>query len=70
MNFFNDHKKLFSSALAFFLCLTLIICIFPALNNQKIYKPLPGSKPLSEAEIYRLIPSAINDQFYLILYFP
>ncbi len=50
MEFFNNHKKLFTSALAFFLCLTLIICIFPALNNQRIYKPLPGSKPLSESE--------------------
>lgn len=49
MEFFNNHKKLFSSALAFFLCLTLIICILPALNNEKIYKPLPGSQPLSEA---------------------
>ncbi|WP_412850529.1 cytochrome c [Chryseobacterium sp. PMSZPI] len=50
MDFFNDHKKLFSTALAFFLFLTLIICIFPALNNQKVYKPLPGSKPLTEEE--------------------
>ncbi|WP_343643786.1 cytochrome c [Chryseobacterium sp.] len=50
MEFFNDHKKLFSSALALFLFLTLIICIFPALNNQKIFKPLPGSKPLTAEE--------------------
>ncbi len=50
MEFFSDHRKLFSSALAFFLFLTLIICILPALNNQKIYKPLSESKPLTEAE--------------------
>ncbi|KGO09903.1 cytochrome c [Elizabethkingia bruuniana] len=50
MDFFSDHKKLFSSALAFFLFLTLFICIFPALNNQKVYQPLQGSKPLTEEE--------------------
>lgn len=50
MEFFNNHKKLFSAALAFFLCLTLIICILPALNNQKVYKPLPGSSPLTEEQ--------------------
>lgn len=50
MDFFSDHKKLFSSALAFFLFLTLIICILPALNNQKVYKPLLGSKALTEEE--------------------
>jgi len=50
MDFFSDHRKLFSSALAFFLFLTMIICILPALNNQKVYKPLPGSNPLTEEE--------------------
>lgn len=50
MDFFSDHKKLFSSALAFFLFLTLIICILPALNNQKVNQPLPGSKALTEEE--------------------
>ncbi len=50
MNFYNNHTKLFSSALAFFLVLTLIICILPALNNEKINKPLPGSKALTESE--------------------
>jgi len=50
MDFFSDHKKLFSSALAFFLFLTMIICILPALNNQKVYQPLPGSNPLTEEE--------------------
>lgn len=50
MEFFNSHKKLFSSALVFFLFLTLIICILPALNNQKTYQPLPGSRALTEEE--------------------
>lgn len=50
MDFFSNHKKLFSSALAFFLFLTLVICILPAFNNEQIYKPLPGSKALTEDE--------------------
>ena len=50
MDFFNNHKKLFSSALAFFLVLTLIICILPALDNEKINQPLPGSVALTESE--------------------
>lgn len=50
MDFYNNHKKLFSAALAFFLVLTLIICIFPALNNDKINQPLPGSRSLTESE--------------------
>ena len=50
MDFFNDHKKLFSAAFIFFLFLTLIICILPALDNQKVNQPLPGSKPLTEEE--------------------
>lgn len=51
MDFFNNHKKLFLSALAFFLFLTLIICILPALNNQKINRPLPGSTVSTEEEV-------------------
>lgn len=51
MDFFNNHKKLFLSALAFFLFLTLIICILPALNNQKINRPLPGSNVSTEEEV-------------------
>lgn len=50
MEFFNNHKKLFTSALAFFLTLTLIIAIFPALNNQKTYKPIPSTSNLTEEE--------------------
>lgn len=50
MDFFNDHKKLFSSALAFFLCLTLVICILPALDNQRVIQPLPNAKHLTAQE--------------------
>lgn len=50
MDFFNNHKKLFSAALAFFLVLTLIICILPALDNEKINQPLPGTVALNESE--------------------
>lgn len=50
MNFFNNHYQLFLSALAFFLVLTLMICIVPALSNEKINRPLPGTMPLTERE--------------------
>jgi cytochrome c oxidase cbb3-type subunit 2 len=51
MEFYNDHKKLFSAALLFFLGLTLFVCLLPAFKNQKIYKPLPNSKVMTEQEI-------------------
>ncbi|MGX9985594.1 cbb3-type cytochrome c oxidase subunit II [Soonwooa purpurea] len=50
MDFFNDHKKLYSASLLFFLVLTLIICILPALDNQRIYQPLSTSKAMTETE--------------------
>lgn len=37
----NDHRILFGSALALFLFLTLYIAVLPALDNQRINKPLP-----------------------------
>lgn len=48
MEFYNNHKLLFWSALLFFLFLTLNIAILPAIQNQQVYKPLPGTKPLSK----------------------
>jgi cytochrome c oxidase cbb3-type subunit 2 len=51
MEFFNNHKMLFWSALIFFLFLTLQIAILPALTNQAVYKPLPDAKPLTKDEI-------------------
>ncbi|MBU4538494.1 MAG: cbb3-type cytochrome c oxidase subunit II [Weeksellaceae bacterium] len=48
MEFYNNHRLLFWSALLFFLFLTLNIAILPAIQNQQVYKPLPGTKPLSK----------------------
>ncbi|MFV0199267.1 cytochrome c [Empedobacter falsenii] len=52
MDFFNNHKKLFPSALAFFVFLTLIICILPAFKNEKINRPLPQSQPPTTEETH------------------
>ena len=52
MDFFNNHKKLFPSALAFFVFLTLIICILPAFKNEKINRPLPQSQPPTAEETH------------------
>src|SRR5215813_1552120 len=47
MNFFNDHRKLFSAALLLFVSLTLIVAIIPAIRNQTNNRILPGYEPLS-----------------------
>lgn len=47
MDYFNDHKKLYLTALALFLVLTLLVAIMPAINNQNNNSPLPGAEPLS-----------------------
>jgi len=47
MEFFNNHKKLFLTALAFFLALTLLMAIIPALYNQENNAPLPGAQQLT-----------------------
>ena len=47
MEFFNNHIKLFRTAFLFFLGLTILVAILPALNNQKNNRPLPDSVPLS-----------------------
>jgi len=41
MILFNDHRILFGSALLLFVCLTLYIAVIPALDNQRINRPLP-----------------------------
>lgn len=51
MDFFNNHRKLFLSALGLFLILTLFVAILPAINNQKNNAPLPGAIPLSESAV-------------------
>lgn len=48
MEFFDNHKKLFRTALGLFVGLTLIVAIRPAINNQKNNTPLPNYEPLSE----------------------
>lgn len=48
MEFFNNHKRLFRTALALFVGLTIIVAILPAINNQKNNALLPNSEPLSE----------------------
>jgi cytochrome c oxidase cbb3-type subunit 2 len=51
MELFDNHKKLFGTAALFFIGLTLLVAIIPALNNQKNNKSLPNTEPLSEQAI-------------------
>lgn len=48
MNFFDNHKQLFSVAFLFFLILTVFVAIGPALDNQTQNRALPNAEPLSE----------------------
>lgn len=50
MKFFDDHKKLFGAAGGMFIGLTILVCIIPALQNDRNFKPLPGDKPLTPLE--------------------
>lgn len=47
MDFFDNHKKLFGTALGLFLGLTVIVAILPAVKNQNDNAPLPGAVKLS-----------------------
>ncbi|MCE9540546.1 MAG: cbb3-type cytochrome c oxidase subunit II, partial [Bacteroidetes bacterium] len=51
MEFFDNHKKLFGTALGLFLGLTLVVAILPAINNQKNNAPLPNYVPLSKEAV-------------------
>lgn len=52
MEMFNNHKKLFGTALGLFVGLTIIVAILPAINNQNNNAPLPDAVPLSaEAQL-------------------
>jgi cytochrome c oxidase cbb3-type subunit 2 len=51
MELFDNHNKLFTTAALFFIGLTILVAIIPALNNQKNNKPLPNTEPLSEQAI-------------------
>lgn len=46
MELFDNHKKLFSTAALFFIGLTMLVAIIPALRNQKNNRPLPAAEPL------------------------
>ena len=47
MEFFDNHKKLFLSALGLFVLLTIFVAILPAINNQMDNAPLPNAEPMS-----------------------
>lgn len=47
MEFFDNEKKLFGTALAFFVGLTIMVAILPAIYNQKNNAPLPNAIPLT-----------------------
>ena len=47
MELFDNHKKLFATATLFFVGLTILVAILPAINNQNNNAPLPGATPLS-----------------------
>jgi cytochrome c oxidase cbb3-type subunit 2 len=51
MELFDNHKKLFSTAALFFIGLTILVAIIPALNNQKNNAVLPNAEPLTEQAI-------------------
>ena len=47
MELFNNHKKLFGTALVLFFALTLLVAILPAFDNQRNNAVLPGYERLS-----------------------
>lgn len=51
MELFDNHKKLFRTAALFFIGLTILVAIVPALNNQKNNAPLPNAEPISKDAI-------------------
>lgn len=52
MDFFNNHKKLFGTALVLFVGLTSIVAILPAVNNQQNNALLPTAVELSEEAVF------------------
>ncbi len=51
MDFFDNHKKLFGTATIFFVGLTILVAVIPAVRNQDNNQPLPGAVELSAAAI-------------------
>ncbi len=47
MELFDNHKKLFGTATLFFVGLTILVAIMPAIRNQNNNQPLPGAQELS-----------------------
>lgn len=47
MELFDNHKKLFGTATIFFVGLTLLVAIMPAIRNQENNQPLPDAVALS-----------------------
>lgn len=47
MELFDNHKKLFGTAALFFVGLTLLVAIMPAITNQNNNQPLPGAVELN-----------------------
>lgn len=50
MDFFDNHKKLFTTALGLFVGLTIVVAILPAINNQENNAPLPNAVVLTKEE--------------------
>jgi cytochrome c oxidase cbb3-type subunit 2 len=48
MEFFDNHKKLFITALSLFIGLTIVVAILPAINNQENNAALPNQQALSK----------------------
>lgn len=51
MELFDNHKKLFGTATLFFVGLTILVAVMPAIRNQNNNRPLPGAEPLSSDAI-------------------
>lgn len=51
MELFSNHKTLYGTATLLFLVLTLLVAVFPALDNQDSFIPLPESRPLTFEQI-------------------
>lgn len=56
MEWFDNHKKLFTTAFLFFGGLTMMVAVLPALDNQATVKPLPGAyRPSDDVARGRLV---------------
>ena len=51
MEWYNDHNKLFLTAIGMFLVLTYFVAIQPAVLNEGINQPLPGDSLLTEQQM-------------------